>query len=189
MHFYANLHIGTNSKIKYIRHFSGSSYNHPPIGVSTPRRFSNIRHISSHTDSMRELQHRNVAKSTSIRTRFKRLTSIEQAKLRIKKNVLWCLWSSTEGGKICHFQCVINYHISFISAYGVKNGVELILCIHSIRYSYTKDLRWLKSSLFRLLINPLACVGDMSLQVIDLRLELILDDNPVRNVRPMRAGF
>jgi hypothetical protein len=43
------------------------------------------RHISSHTASMSEIQYRNVAKSTSIRTRFKSLTSIEQAKLRILK--------------------------------------------------------------------------------------------------------
>ena len=43
------------------------------------------RHLSSHTDSMNDLQYRNVAKCTIIRTRFKILTSIEQAKLRMFK--------------------------------------------------------------------------------------------------------
>jgi len=45
--------------------------------------FQPYANASSHTDSMNELQYGKVAKSTSIRTRFKILTSIEQAKLRI----------------------------------------------------------------------------------------------------------
>ena len=43
--------------------------------------------IASHTASMNQLQYRNVAKSTSIRTRYKSETSIEQVKLRVLKNV------------------------------------------------------------------------------------------------------
>ena len=43
------------------------------------------RHIASHTASMNRLQYRNLAKSTSIRTRYKSLTSIEQVKLRVLK--------------------------------------------------------------------------------------------------------
>jgi len=57
------------------------------------------RHIASHTNIMNQLQYREAAKITDIRTRFKSLTTIEQTKLRIFKKILWCSLACKRGKK------------------------------------------------------------------------------------------
>jgi len=53
----------------------------------------------SHSNIMNQLQYREEAKNTSIFSRFKSLTSIEQSKLRILKNILCCYLESIRGKK------------------------------------------------------------------------------------------
>ena len=92
MHFYAisyaNLHVEhVKANKKHTPFFPGPHTTTRQLAYLRHAIFQPYanRHIASHTASMSEIQYRNVAKSTSIRTRFKSLTSIEQAKLRILK--------------------------------------------------------------------------------------------------------
>ena len=92
------------------------------------------RHIASHTNIMNQLQYREVAKNTSIRTRFKSLTSIEQAKLRILKKCSMMLFDKLMHNKNFLFTCFLLTG-SFSLLYLPNSIIEHFLKIRSLACS------------------------------------------------------